>query len=74
MVSDDTTHAELARTVDDLTQWLSVVEGGLNSMLERFADIIEEEGEELVETDVESEEYSQAGWRGTNGSSSKLVL
>jgi hypothetical protein len=49
MVSHDATHAELAKTVDDLTQWLSVVEIGLIGMLDRAnEDTIEEEIENVV--------------------------
>ena len=44
--SDDAMHAALARTVDDLAQWLAVVEVGLTGVLDKMgADIIEEEGE-----------------------------
>ncbi|KDQ57543.1 hypothetical protein JAAARDRAFT_95250, partial [Jaapia argillacea MUCL 33604] len=44
MVSHEATHAELARTVDELAQWLSVVETGLGHMLDKASeDIIEEE-------------------------------
>lgn len=35
MTSHDSTHQELARTVDDLMQWLSIVETGLNGVLEK---------------------------------------
>jgi hypothetical protein len=34
MCSHEGTHTELARTVEDLTQWLSVVEVGLSEMLD----------------------------------------
>lgn len=49
MTSHEVTHAELARTVDDLTQWLSVVEVGLSRMLD-FAgeDTIAEEQEDYA--------------------------
>jgi len=38
-------HAELTRTVDDLSKWLSVVEAGLVGLLDRTndEDVIEEE-------------------------------
>ncbi|KII92284.1 hypothetical protein PLICRDRAFT_103827 [Plicaturopsis crispa FD-325 SS-3] len=53
LVSHEATHIELARTVDDLTQWLSVVEVGLTGMLEKaFEDTIEEEQEGLPEASV----------------------
>jgi hypothetical protein len=49
MHSHEGTHAELARTVDDLTQWLSVVEVGLSEMLDNSGeDTIEEEQEDYV--------------------------
>lgn len=38
-------HAELARTVDDLAQWLGVVEAGLGQLLDGGEDTIEEEAE-----------------------------
>ena len=47
MHSHEETHTQLARTVDDLAQWLSVVEIGLTQMLEKASeDTIEEEQEE----------------------------
>ncbi|OBZ68147.1 hypothetical protein A0H81_11881 [Grifola frondosa] len=47
MFSHDATHAELARTVDELSQWLSVVEAGLTQMLDKTnQDTIEEEQEQ----------------------------
>lgn len=47
MLSHESTHAELAQTVDDLTRWLSVVEVGLSRMLETPGeDTITEEQEE----------------------------
>ncbi|KZT28925.1 hypothetical protein NEOLEDRAFT_1057137 [Neolentinus lepideus HHB14362 ss-1] len=49
MTSHDLTHAQLAKTVDELAAWLQVVEVGLTTMLDRTnQDIIEEEREELV--------------------------
>jgi protein-serine/threonine kinase len=45
--SHEATHLELARTVEDLTQWLSVVEIGLSSILDKAAEhTIEEEQEQ----------------------------
>ena len=47
MQNHETTHAELARTVDELQQWMSVVEAGLTLMLDRTTqDTIEEETED----------------------------
>ncbi|KAI0633588.1 hypothetical protein C8Q77DRAFT_1157780 [Trametes polyzona] len=49
MHSHEATHSELARTVDELQQWMSVVEAGLTQMLERPSqDTIEEEQEDAV--------------------------
>lgn len=46
----ESTHAELTRTIDDLTKCLSVVETGLTSMLDTvYADAIEEEQEETAD-------------------------
>jgi hypothetical protein len=48
MGSRDDTHVELARIVEDLAQWLAVVENGLSDLLATPAvDTIEEEQEEL---------------------------
>jgi len=52
MLSHEGTHAELARTVADLTQWLSVVEVGLSGMLDTAADedtIAEEQEDHATE-------------------------
>lgn len=48
--SHEGTHAELARIVDDLAQWLSVAETGLTRLLENSTaeDRIEEESEDTV--------------------------
>lgn len=47
MSSHEATHSELARTVEDLAQWLSVVEFGLSSVLDKAAEhTIEEEQEQ----------------------------
>jgi len=48
MSSRDDTHVELARTVEELVQWLSVVENGFTDLLLSPAvDVIEEEQEDL---------------------------
>jgi hypothetical protein len=61
MASHDATHAELSRTVEDLSQWLSAVEVGLAAILDNsLEDTIEEEQEHLdtdydyVDMDAES--------------------
>ncbi|KAF7973865.1 hypothetical protein HWV62_14076 [Athelia sp. TMB] len=47
MISHENTHSELAKTVEDLSQWLSLVEVGLSAMLDFPAeDTIAEEQEE----------------------------
>ncbi|KAF9072957.1 hypothetical protein BDP27DRAFT_1319707 [Rhodocollybia butyracea] len=57
LVSIESTQAELARTIDDLSKCLSVVETGLTSMLDTvYANTIEEEQEEPVITDSEAED------------------
>ena len=49
MGSRDDTHVELAHIVEDLSQWLAVVENGFSDLLATPAvDTIEEEQEELV--------------------------
>lgn len=52
--SDDAMHAELARTVDDLAQWLGVVEVGLTQMLETA-------GEPTIEEEQEQEDSGGGG-------------
>ncbi|KAG5635217.1 hypothetical protein H0H81_012021 [Sphagnurus paluster] len=57
LITEDNTYSELARTIDDLTQWLTVVEAGLNGMLDKvYADTIEEEQE--VTSDFEDEQVT----------------
>jgi hypothetical protein len=49
MLSHEGTHVELARTVEDLTQWLSVVEVGLSAMLDSASEnTIAEEHEDYT--------------------------
>lgn len=46
LITNESTHTELARTIDDLSQWLSIVESGLGNMLEMtYASTIAEEQE-----------------------------
>ncbi|KAG6844346.1 hypothetical protein H0H87_007622 [Tephrocybe sp. NHM501043] len=57
LITADDTYSELARTIDDLTQWLTVVEVGLSGMLEKIhTDTIEEEQE--VTSDLEDEQVT----------------
>jgi len=55
LINTESTQAELARTIDDLSRWLSVVETGLSSILDTTyadANTIEEE-QEGIPTDDE---------------------
>jgi hypothetical protein len=48
MSSHEETHAELEHIVDDLVQWLSIVESGMTRLLEKPSeDRIEEEAEDI---------------------------
>lgn len=52
LITHESTHAELARTIEDLTQWLSLVEVGLSGMLETtHNNTIEEEKEVASDTE-----------------------
>ncbi|KAF7321282.1 STE/STE20/YSK protein kinase [Mycena kentingensis (nom. inval.)] len=55
LMTSENTHAELARTIDDLSQWLVIVEKGLGNMLDTsiYASVIAEEQEG---TSTESED------------------
>ncbi|KAF7315354.1 STE/STE20/YSK protein kinase [Mycena indigotica] len=59
LISGESTHSELARTIDDLSQWLSILEKGLGNMLDTsiYASTIAEEQEgsstDLDETPLE---------------------
>jgi protein-serine/threonine kinase len=56
MLSRDGTHAELARTIDDLRQWLSVVETDLIGLVDKACDDrIEEEQEDFTREGHHSE-------------------
>ena len=57
MRSHERTHAELTRTVEDLSQWLSVVEVGLSGMLDTTSEdlTITEKHEDLNRTDLQME-------------------
>ncbi|GLB37162.1 putative ste ste20 ysk protein kinase [Lyophyllum shimeji] len=57
LITGENTYSELARTIDDLTQWLTVVEVGLTGMLDKvYTDTIEEEQE--VPSDFEDEQVT----------------
>jgi len=62
MLSHEVTHSEVARTVDDLMQWLSVVEVGLIGMLDKvYEDTIEEEQEDAAAAGGEESEHDEHG-------------
>ncbi|KAJ7045412.1 Pkinase-domain-containing protein [Mycena alexandri] len=55
LITSESTHNELARTIDDLSQWLSIVENGLGNMLDMtYASTIAEEQEGSL-TDLEDD-------------------
>ncbi|KAJ7783031.1 Pkinase-domain-containing protein [Mycena metata] len=56
LITSESTHTELARTIDDLSQWLSIVENGLGNMLDMttYASTIAEEQEGSL-TDIEDD-------------------
>ncbi|KAG6865846.1 hypothetical protein C0991_011178 [Blastosporella zonata] len=69
LIAANNTYSELARTIDDLTQWLTVVEVGLGGMLEKaHTDTIEEEQE--ISSDLEDDEITP----GLPGRSRKTTL
>lgn len=66
LISQDNTHAELARTIDDLSKWLTIVEVGLGSMLDKTStNTIAEEQE--VSTDPEDEDLTSVPDRSFTG-------
>ena len=68
MHSHEATHAELARTVDELQQWMSVVEAGLTQMLDRSTEeTIEEETEDVVVFDPNMMQDGDASLPFTHG-------
>ncbi|KAG6907910.1 hypothetical protein DXG01_006965 [Tephrocybe rancida] len=69
LITADNTYSELAQTIEDLTQWLTVVEVGLGGMLDKVhADTIEEEQE--VSSDLEDDQVTP----GLPGRSRKTTL
>jgi hypothetical protein len=68
LITHDSTHAELARTVEDLQQWLSVVEVGLVGMLDKvYADTIEEQEEIASDVENKTDEDPSAEYPGGTG-------
>ena len=55
VTSSEETHVELARTVDELSRWLAVVEGGLASVLEKAAAGVEER-HGIIQEELEGDE------------------
>ncbi|KAF8070235.1 Pkinase-domain-containing protein [Lyophyllum atratum] len=57
LITDENTFSELARTIDDLTHWLTAVEVGLTGMLDKvYTNTIEEEQE--VSSDLEDDQVT----------------
>ena len=68
LITHDSTHAELARTVEDLQQWLSVVEVGLVGMLDKvYADTIGEQEEIASDIENKTDEDPSAEYPGGTG-------
>lgn len=55
VASSEETHMELARTVDELSRWLAVVEGGLVGVLEKVAAGMEER-HGIIQEELEGDE------------------
>jgi hypothetical protein len=55
ILSPETIHVELARIVDDLRQWLSIVEAGLIGVLDKVNEDTIEEEQEDVAADIDDE-------------------
>ncbi|KAJ7096433.1 hypothetical protein C8R44DRAFT_644022, partial [Mycena epipterygia] len=75
LITSESTHTELARTIDDLSQWLSIVETGLGNMLDMsYASTIEEEQEGST-TDPEDEAtyFEQSSDSAGQGSSDRSI-
>lgn len=66
MRSHEGTHVELARTVEDLSQWLSVVEVGLSGMLDTT-------GEDLTITEEQEESNGADLWMETSRANPALA-
>ncbi|KAF8517871.1 hypothetical protein JB92DRAFT_2904804 [Gautieria morchelliformis] len=59
VASSAETHVELARTVDELSRWLAVVEGGLAGVLEKVAAGVEERNG-IIQEEREGDERERA--------------
>jgi hypothetical protein len=63
-MTHDATNAQLVRSVNDLTKWLSVIEVGFTMMLEQAAgdSIAEEQEEGAIERDPFTEDTDAWKW------------
>jgi len=63
LMSHDATNAQMVRTVNDLTKWLSVLEGGFTKMLEQSTgDSIAEEQEEVAVENLPRRDTETSKW------------
>ncbi|KAJ7497186.1 Pkinase-domain-containing protein [Mycena latifolia] len=74
LITNESTHTELARTIDDLSQWLSIVETGLGNMLDMsYASTIEEEQEgSTSDPEDEAQYFEQSSDSAGQGSSDRF--
>ncbi|KAJ7733783.1 STE/STE20/YSK protein kinase [Mycena maculata] len=75
LITSESTHLELARTIDDLSQWLSIVETGLGNMLDMtYASTIEEEQEgSTTDPEDEAPDFEQSSDSAGQGSSDRSL-
>ncbi|KAJ7262278.1 kinase-like domain-containing protein [Mycena haematopus] len=75
LITNESTHTELARTIDDLSQWLSIVETGLGNMLEMtYASTIAEEQEgPTSDPEDEAPSFEQPSDSGVQGASDRSL-
>ncbi|KAJ7680224.1 Pkinase-domain-containing protein, partial [Mycena polygramma] len=75
LITSESTHAELARTIDDLSQWLSIVESGLGNMLDMtYASTIAEEQEgSTSDPEDEAPYFEQSSNSGGQGPSDRSL-
>ncbi|KAJ7078944.1 Pkinase-domain-containing protein [Mycena belliarum] len=75
LITSESTHAELARTIDDLSQWLSIVENGLGNMLDMsYASTIEEEQEGSTGDPEDEARYFEQHSDGVGQTPSERIL
>ncbi|KAJ7188372.1 Pkinase-domain-containing protein [Mycena filopes] len=69
LITSESTHTELARTIDDLSQWLSIVENGLGNMLDMtYASTIAEEQESMTDPEEDAPYFEQSSDSGGQSS------